>query len=189
MKLNKFLPSLCFLLIFSFTSLGKTNFWTEGNYKFRARESYEWLQFKSDSQKEAFQGLSNTINFFYEKPFDYSYGLAAGSLFSGLSSENGLPGLSRDIDIFFIGFEGKLFFFGGSRQGLFTRPGLFFHQIQNDGARGNIDGVSLLTSLGYEFFVYKDIALAPEIAFKSGESGPYSWQGLTLSLGLHFYQF
>lgn len=189
MTLSTRLSLLVFLCMTLYSPVGMSNFWSEGDYKFRARESYEWLQFKTGSQTQQYQGLTNTINFFYEKPFDYSYGLAFGSLFSGLNSPQALPGLSENLEIYFIGLEGKLFFLGSQRQGFFTRPGLFFHQVQNEGPRGDLNGLSLLTSIGYEFLIYQDVALAPELAFKSGESGPYTWQGLTLSLGLHFYEF
>ncbi len=186
-----FLPRviLCYTLLLFFHSSAFSSIEPQsGKFRMRARETYNWLKFEGQGEEEVYRGLSNTFNLFYEKPFNYSYGLAFGSLLSSLSASTTLTGLSKDIFIYFIGFETKVFFLNLGGHGFFARPGVFYHQIQNEGARGNLDGVSLLTGVGYEFLITKSVSLAPELSLRSGESGPFSWQGLTFSLGVHFYQ-
>lgn len=159
--------------------------------KFRARESYETLKFEYDGQTQTYRGFTNTINLFYEKPLQYSFGFAFGSIFSGLKAKDNqsLTNLGNEVEFLFAGLESKLFFLNTENRGFFFRPGFYLQSLKSRGPSGDIKSSALLGGLGYEFLVYENISLAPEFAYKSGSAGDFNFSGYTLSLGVHFYSF
>lgn len=177
-----------FLFVFQ-ESFASSSFWD--STRFRARESFEILNLKSNGVEQEYKGFSNTINFHYEKPFDYSLGLAFGSIFSSFKTDtiSQLPALGDKIEIYFVGFEAKYFFYGSERRGFFVRPGLYYQQLNSEGPENNRTGTSFLTGLGYEILITDSVSLAPELAYKMGSSGDYSWVGQSIALGVHFYNF
>ena len=159
--------------------------------KFRARESFENLEFEYQGQKQSYRGFSNTINLFYEKPFQYSLGLAFGSIFSSLQAKNNQPlqNLGEKVSFYFVGLESKLFFLHSGKRGFFFRPGIYLQILKSGGPSGDDKASAILGGLGYEFLVYKNISLAPEVAYKRGTAGDFNFAGITYSLGVHFYSF
>ena len=159
--------------------------------RLRARENYEIIDMEFQGQTQQFQGLSNTFNLWFERPFDISYGLAGGSIFSGFSpdGQNQIPGLSNEIKVDFLGFEVKWFLYSQGNQGLFFRPGIYWQNLKSRGRAGKIQGSAYYLGMGYEFLIYKQLSLSPEIAVKRGEAQDYSWQAVVVSVGLHFYRF
>ncbi|MCJ8276607.1 MAG: hypothetical protein MJK18_07180, partial [Bdellovibrionales bacterium] len=69
---------LLFIFV-SLISLFTIESWA-GEWKFRAREHYEIHDISVGNQEFTYKGFSNTLNFWYEDPFNYSLGLAAGPL-------------------------------------------------------------------------------------------------------------
>lgn len=121
--------------------------------RFRARESYETLDIKSGNLSDRYAGFTNTINLFYEKPFKHSYGLAFGSLFSGLNSSTSTLALDTSIEFYFLGLEAKVFLSAFKTQGLFIRPGAYLQQLHNDGVDSKINSTSASAGIGYEFLI------------------------------------
>lgn len=155
----------------------------------RARESFEWFDIESSSQDVAYQGLTNTFNLFYEKPMEYSIGLAGGSIFSGLSTtDTPLPGFSDEIKTTFIGLEAK-YFPTKALRGFFVRPGLYWKTLNSKGVVGKVDGFMGGVGLGYEIPIWEQIHLVPETGTQFGDLGAYPVNIKSVSLALHFYNF
>ena len=156
-----------------------------GQFKFRAREHFEIHNIKYMDQEETYRGLTNTINAWYEVPFDYSFGLAFGPILGSASNEDApIPELGEKIKLIHIGLEYKHFVW----QQFFGRIGLGWTQIRSDQALSHLNGHHRYLGVGYEFKVGK---------FGIALEGAYRWsilpQDLTVnsispSIGFHFYK-
>lgn len=161
--------------------------------RLRAREHFEFnsIRYGSDRPHQNYFGLADTVNLWYEKPFEWAFGLGAGILPGNPMHGQPAPiGVAPKPDIWHAGFEFKYFFHdvGGVRlPGLFGRLGATANILDTRSTRGNILGGGYYVGVGYEFLVWK-IGLAPEVAFRhviyQEHVREYSF---TPSFGLHFY--
>ena len=154
--------------------------------KVRAREHIEVHTVDRNEQKAVYRGLSNTINIWYEKPYEYSFGLAFGPL---LGSAKALDSeiFGSEFTLYSINFEYKVF---PSRllMNTYTRLGLGYSQFRPENDLGIQEGANFYTGLGYEF-AFDSFGLALELAYRHTElSAGISVDSFTPSLGLHFYK-
>ena len=155
--------------------------------KLRAREHYEILTIKDDVNTAKYAGLSNTVNLWFERPYDMSFGLSFSPVFSGLKSKDSSSVFGSEVQTYNIGFELKKFHKPLFRHA-YIRPGLSYSILRPDSNLENLDGVSLYLGLGYEF-AFNKFGLALEVAYRG------TWlenstriQAITPSLGFHFYK-
>ena len=158
-----------------------------GNVRLRAREHFEWLSVKYGPARdtERYFGLTNTINVWYEEPFQYAFGLAVGPVIGSADSRNSPPiGTGSKIRLWNIGLEGKAFFFP-EENGFFGRIGFTANILDTGGTLGNLLGGGYY--LGWETRIGK-LGVAPELAFRhvllEQNSQVFAF---TPSIGLHFY--
>ena len=132
-------------------------------------------------------GLAILCNFWFEKPFDYSYGLAGGSLFSSSRVQGSpLEILGSSIKFYYLGLELK-YFPSDHLKGLFTRIGLYGTAIDTNRQTGTLRGWSYHSSIGWEFLIKNMIGLAPEIGIRQGYAQGLFFTSYSLGLGIHFY--
>jgi len=158
------------------------------NFKFRARETFELQDVSFEGQSLKYSGLSNTINFWYEKPFDLSYGLAGGSILSAFKTKDRpTNGLGETLNVFFLGLEAKTFFIP-SAKGLFGRVGAYWNMVDTNGVQGDKAGVAGYLGAGWEFMIGKSFSLAPELGYKRGDMQGFVYDSYSISVGVHFYK-
>ncbi|HEX9756262.1 MAG TPA: hypothetical protein VGB26_00510 [Nitrospiria bacterium] len=160
-----------------------------GNVRLRAREHFEWLSIKygAVNDTERYFGLTNTINLWYEEPFQYALGLAFGPVIGSAKSRDSAPtGTDSKVRLWNIGFEGKYFFFP-DKHGLFGRIGLTANILDTRGSLGNLLGGGYYLGVGWEARIWK-LGVAPELAFRHVILEQSSQLfAFTPSIGLHFY--
>ena len=170
------------ILFFSPTTLADQERW-----RFRAREHFEWHSYKTEATEWKFKGLSNTINFWLEKPRAWSIGLAAGPV---IGSARGERETSDDsfgdrIRLWSLGLEAKHFPAPG--QWFFYRAGISHHTLETRGALGVQSGVGGLLGIGIEFPV-RGVGLAFELSGRLTTFGrDLSGFVINPALGVHFY--
>ena len=159
---------------------------SEAGIKMRAREHFDIHNIDRDGVKETYTGLSNTINVWYEKPFDIAYGFSFNPLIgSARKDQSMLPELGGRVRFINIGAELKYFLV----KGLFTRFGAGWSQLRSDGVLEISNGYNGYGGLGYEFLI-NDIGLALEAAYRHSTLQNDIVVGtFTPSLGVHFYNF
>lgn len=173
--------------IFSFTASALD--WEK--IRVRAREHFESHSYKlgRTGQRETYKGLTNTINIWYERPFEYSLGLALGPVIGGARSDgpsDAGPAFGDKIELAVAGVEAKYFPVAGLKG--FFRGGLSWNSLQTNGTFGRINGYGYYGGLGWEIPVGM-VSIAPEVAFRrvhlaKGVTGDI----FTPSIGLHFYK-
>lgn len=155
-------------------------------WKFRAREHFDFHQIQFGDESAPYRGLSNTINFWYERPFDSAFGLSFGPLLGSANNSN--PNSStfgQKITLYHWGLEYKKYLL----RGFFTRPSLGWSYLNSSGSENSRDGFYAYLGAGYEFKI-SSIGLALEIAARhSWLARDVSALSITPSLGLHFYDF
>ncbi len=161
--------------------------------RLRAREHFEFnsIHYGSAKPDQNYFGLADTVNLWYEKPFEWAFGLGAGILpGSPLNRQPAPPGVGGKPDVWHAGFEFKYFLgqlLGVRMPGLFGRLGATANILDTNGPRGTILGGGYYVGAGYEFLIWK-IGLAPEVAFRhviyQEHVREYSF---TPSFGVHFY--
>ena len=158
-----------------------------GDWKFRAREHYEIHNISVGTQNLDYSGFSNTINFWYEKPFDYSLGIALGPLFisSKISDSSSNILLGNSLKLYSVNVEYKRFLV----KGLFVRPALGWSILDSNGNIESSSGINLYAGAGYEFLIHK-VGLAFELAVRQSYlSNDIRVSSFTPSIGIHFYNF
>ncbi len=170
-----------FMFIFSLESFA-------AQWAFRARENYEVTKV-SDTQQN-FAGLSSTINFLYEEPFKYSYGLGINPGLSSFEEKNNIVSLNlgKEIRVYQLGSDIKYFPVDGAK--VFVRNTLFYALVDTKTAVDNIGGYGASLSVGWEFWLYDLFSLAPEVGYKYTRlRTDENLNTIFVSVGLHFYNF
>jgi hypothetical protein len=180
------IKKIIFVIIF-------TSIWIQtshaGNFKFRAREHYELHTIKLNSQNLKYSGLSNTINFWYEKPRNYSIGLFLSPIIGKIPANNKTDSslLGDNIQILNIGSEFKKYISIINKDQFFYRTGLSWIKINSEGTANDLNGLGMYLGFGYEF-IYKKVGIAPEFAIRYGVlERNNSITSITPSIGFHFY--
>ena len=157
--------------------------------KMRAREHFDFHNIMfSDGATHSYSGLSNTINLWWEKPKNYSLGLAFNPILGSATTDDNVNSrLDEEVRLITLGVEGKYHhrYFVSN---LFSRVGFGASRLQGSGATGEVDGYHAYLGLGWEFNV-KGVGVALEMAYRRSQLG----QGITIdsitpSIGVHFYR-
>jgi hypothetical protein len=156
------------------------------HFAFRARENYEVLGF-NDGQG-SYQGLTSSINFFFEKPYDISYGLILNPGLGTLKSDNSDKNvLGNQLRYFELG--GDLKYFPLKNHKFFMRKVLAYQHIETQVSLKRINAIAILFGLGWEFWLFDLFSLAPEVSYKySNLANGQTSTAVVFSVGLHFYQ-
>jgi hypothetical protein len=78
--------------------------------KFRAREHYEVHKININGASSTYKGFSNSLNIWYEKPYDFSYGLVISPIApSKFKSTDLNPVAGKKIFVLNLGVEAKYF--------------------------------------------------------------------------------
>lgn len=158
-------------------------------WKFRAREHYEWHDIKLSDRTIPYRGFSNTINFWLEEPFKYAMGASFSPLFGSAKAQESPVDrrLGKTIKLFSVGAEAKVFTFQRELPWFYTRGGLGWSQLRTEGRLGDINGWNVYLGVGGEF-LWKNIGIAPEFATRFVRlSDGVDIQSITPSIGFHFY--
>lgn len=157
-----------------------------GQFKIRAREHFDSHNIEINGRRETYTGLSNTINIWYEEPYDISYGFAFNPVLGGASNDdNPFAELGENIRFIHAGFELKYFF---AMERLYTRLGLGWSQLRSDGPLKPSNGYHGYAGLGVEMPIGK-VGVALEAAFRMTEvQNEVSAETFTPSIGFHFYE-
>lgn len=154
-------------------------------WQFRAREHFDLHDVITNTDKNLYFGLSNTINFGLEKRNEYYYALAFNPILGDarlFKSANTYYG--EEIKVWMLGLEGKYHI---NNTPFYGRAGVHWSRLANEQQRAP-DGVGGYLGAGYEIEIFKDVTLVPELAFRYTEFDDDSRMvSGSFSLGLHFY--
>ena len=164
-----------------------------GSIRIRAREHFDFyhVRYSSVLGSADYNGMSNTINVWWEDPKKFSFGLAFNPVLGSADISGIAPlGTGDKVTLWSVGLEAKYFVWQDANsllQNVFTRGGLFFHVFDTDGPLGNLLGTGLYAGTGIEVPVWI-IGLSLELAFR-GVLLEKSTQlfAATPSIGVHFY--
>ena len=155
----------------------------------RAREHYELVKVDNLGRPglTRYEGLTNTLDLWYEVPFRYSFGIAGGPLIATLpvtgSDHAGRP---QRIRLMHLGIESKIFLLPEFFQG-FVRVGTFYSALASRDDLGSFYGSSILLGIGYELD-WNGTGIAPEFDWRFGKLNQgISFQSAGPAIGLHFY--
>lgn len=158
------------------------------NIKLRAREHYEVHKIQRNNTSEEYRGFTNTINLFFEKPYQYSFGLSFSPVFANFGSK--MPGqfFGSEIEQQNIGFELK-YFITESLPSLFLRLGVGKSEFEAQGSfNKTVDGDFSFAAIGYEI-PFDMLGVAIEYGFRKARYD-YSIDidSKSISIGFHFYR-
>lgn len=159
------------------------------NLKMRAREHYEVHELHTSNSLEVYSGLTNTINIWFEKPYDTYFGLSFSPILAGINAteENALYG--DKITQQNIGFEFKKFPKTLFPSNYYYRFGLGYSKLETtSGDIENFYGHYTYLGLGKEI-PFKNFGLALEVAYRySNYNNGLFVKTITPSIGFHFYK-
>lgn len=158
------------------------------NLKMRAREHFEVHELHTAQSMDIYSGLTNTINIWFEEPYDTYFGLSFSPVIAGIKAKNDDP-YGEKITQQNIGFEYKKF-----PQSLFTkdfyyRLGIGYSKLETtSGGVKNYFGSYSYIGLGREI-PFNNFGLALEMAYRYNDynRGLYV-KTITPSVGFHFYK-
>lgn len=160
---------------------------SDGSWKFRLREHFDFHKLEGRSGEFDFNGTSNTLNFWYEKPFKRAIGVSFGPILGNakINDDATSTEFGGKIQQFTLGVEWKEFLL--EQLPLFSRLGTGVSILNTEGTADGLFGSYLYAGIGWEFKV-GGLGIAPEIAFRQAfyESGVKA-QTFTPSIGFHFY--
>ena len=158
-----------------------------GRFRVRAREHYETIKFDDGDASKTYKGFTNTINAWYEEPFQYAVGFAGSPIFARLFADQALPGFAPEVRLVHLGVEGKMFPAPEVLSG-FLRGGVYQSQLTSNGEAGRMGGSSYLVGVGYEFN-FDGIGVAPEASWRGGNlDDEVRFSGSAPCIGVHFYK-
>ncbi|MFK8138937.1 MAG: hypothetical protein AB8E15_11290 [Bdellovibrionales bacterium] len=158
-----------------------------GEFKIRAREHFEQHRVKGTNFEEKFRGLSNTMNFWWEKPYDISYGFYFSPIIAKLREQQQGSVFGARITFINLGVETK-YHFQSIDKSLFTRVGLGISQVLPRSDIGNKNGWNIYGGLGYEY-PFDNFGMAVELAYRyAALQDDIEIISFTPSIGFHFYK-
>ncbi|MDQ7074348.1 MAG: hypothetical protein Q9O24_04170 [Gammaproteobacteria bacterium] len=172
--------------LFVFLLIGQA---AAGEFKFRAREHFASHQITlKDGSESTYQGLSNTINLWWEEPRRYSLGLALNPLLGSAKVKGAQDArLGNEVKLITFGLEGK-YYHRDIADNLFSRLGVGYARLNHNGSAADLEGYHVYLGAGWEFEV-KGVGIALELAFRhSGLEQDAVVKSITPSLGVHFYR-
>ncbi|MFK7825971.1 MAG: hypothetical protein AB8G05_17595 [Oligoflexales bacterium] len=181
-----------FWLIFIFLAIDDSKLRASpGGFHIRVRENYEHLELSLSHQKYRYQSFSHTFNLWFEKPYDYAFGLATGPFVMSYSKspQQKIPDqheFGEYIKFISHGLELKKWYL----KNYFFRMGTYFHQFNSNGTLGKDWGLGGLFGLGYELD-FENIGLAFEADYKLSKLSRSSVEisSKMVAIGFHFYKY
>lgn len=168
-------------VLFVFSSLSVSAF----EFKMRAREHYETHKVLASKNIE-YKGFTNTINLWWEKPYDISVGFFFSPLLAKFYNDSPNFGYGKEFRFLATGVELKYF---PKIYNFYLRSSLGYSKIKDSNSILDEDGLSLYFGLGYEFSL-KNFGLALEVAQrKSYYSNSVEVDTFSPSIGFHFYKY
>ena len=181
--------SLCMKRLFIIICYCISSLLLAQNFKLRIREKYEINTIKFNDINYKYHGFSNTLNFWYEDPYNVAIGLAYSPILSGLNCSGDNCIFGDEVHIFNYGLEIK-YFINNVVKNVFVLPGIGYARLitrYND-SLPNYGGIYFYGSLGYEYpfdsfgfsmeIGYRYISLREEISIST----------IMPSVGFHFYK-
>jgi hypothetical protein len=163
--------------------------WTQlclaADFKMRAREHFDIHQIDLGETSETYTGLSNTINFWWEEPFEMSYGFSANPVIGDASQKDSpLQALGERVVLVHLGAELKYFIAGG----MFTRVGAGWTQLRTSADLKESNGYHGYSGFGWEFKAGKT-GISIEAAYRYSQlQNKIAVLSFTPSVGFHFYE-
>lgn len=160
----------------------------QGKWRMRARENFETFTISDKDFSYDYQSFSHTFNIWYEKPFDWAFGLATGPYVMAYAEKPGQKNrpafLGQKVKLINHGLEYKRWLY----HGLFVRPGVYYHQFNANAPDGKDIGYGGMIGLGYEFKI-SSIGLALEYSKRQLTLTHKKWDisADLIAIGLHFY--
>ena len=156
-------------------------------FKVRAREHVETHKIDINGAETTYKGLSNTINLWWEMPYELYYGFYISPVFSSLEEDESGSPLGEEIHLFSAGFAGK-YFVHKLIQNTYLRLEIGYSELRPDNSVDDATGVSYLIGYGYEFPL-EMFGLALEAAYRYSDlSDNTTVKSFTPSIGFHFYE-
>lgn len=158
------------------------------NFKVRAREHVEIHELHNTNSIEMYKGLTNTINAWWEVPYQYSFGFSFSPIIASIKADDSDSAYGEKITQQNIGFEIKNFF-TKSVEHLFSRLGLGYTRLETTrGDTKNFFGNYAYLGLGYEI-PYDQFGLALEMAYRYADYNDNLYiKTISPSIGFHFYK-
>jgi len=156
--------------------------------KMRAREHFEVHEVNTKAGMEMYRGLTNTINLWWEDPYNYSFGLAFTPVIASINEVKNSSSFGEKITQQNIGVEYK-FFLSSINKSLFSRLGFGYSKLEADsGPRDEYYGQFSYFGFGYEIPMNK-FGLALEVAYRYADYNDDLYiKTITPSIGFHFYK-
>ncbi|MCS5545308.1 MAG: hypothetical protein NZ867_00710 [SAR324 cluster bacterium] len=176
-----------FCLILIYFCLVETVF--AGKLRLRAREHFDTatVNYGNLIEKETTSGIGPTINFWWEEPYENSFGLAVGLMYIDFLHESESIGRGQRMELWKLGLEGKHDPFQGDG-GLFFRWGISKNKLKTKGILGELKGNGRYFGIGWEF-PFEILGLAFEIAQRQiSLENNLSIVTSSPSIGIHFYK-
>ena len=171
---------ICFLLLFAVEAQAM-------KFKVRAREHFDTHKIDINGTETTYKGLSNTINLWWEMPYELYYGFYFNPVFASAEEDEANSPLGEEVDYFHVGFEAK-YFIHKVVQNVYVRPGVGYSILKPDNAVDDAKGYNLYLGVGYEY-PFENFGLALEMAYRYADlSDDVTVGSLTPSIGFHFYE-
>ncbi|MBC8259594.1 MAG: hypothetical protein H8E38_11290 [SAR324 cluster bacterium] len=157
--------------------------------RLRAREHFDTvkLNYENQFEKETTSGIGPTINFWWEEPYQFSFGLALGLMYIDFNRQSKSIGRGQRMELWKLGFEGKHDPFQGDG-GIFIRWGVSKNLLKSEGTLGELKGNGAYLGIGWEF-PFEILGLALEIAQRQIRlENNLSIVTTSPSIGVHFYR-
>jgi hypothetical protein len=174
------------IIFITFIFFIQTSF--SANIKMRAREHFELHEINNKTEKEMYRGLTNTINLWWEVPYDYSFGLSFSPVISSIKAVEKDSIFGQKITQQNIGLEYK-FFLSSIHTSLFSRFGLGYSKLEVDyGSNNEYYGQFYYLGLGAEIPM-GNFGLALELAYRYANYNDNLYiKSITPSIGFHLYK-
>ena len=173
--------SLFFLTIFLVQNVHSASI------KMRAREHVTYHEIHSSSQIQIYKGLTNTINIWWEEPYEYSFGISFMPVLAGLRSAKDSNTFGDKVTHQNIGLEYK-FYPKIISDWLFLRPGLGYSMLETNGHNTkDYHGKFAYLGVGVEI-PYDRLGMAIEMAARYSDYDDIYMKSITPSIGFHFYK-
>lgn len=157
-------------------------------FKIRAREHVESNTISYSGGETTYKGLTNTINLWWEKPYDISMGFSVSPIIAGIRADDYTKPFGDEVTIVNYGFELKYFGLKKLLPQVYVRPGLTYSELTPDNGVTS-SGHAVYLGIGYEY-PFEKFGLALEYAHRhSILSDGITINASTPSIGFHFYGY
>lgn len=160
-----------------------------GRLRFRAREHFDTMtiRYEESDREETPSGIGPVINFWWEEPYENSFGLALGLTLIDFEKSSEALGRGQNMELWERGVEGKHYLVHGEG-GLYFRWGVSRNQLQTGGSLGELTGTGGYLGIGWEL-PFEILGLALEIGHRQTRLEDRVFMDIrSPSIGVHFYE-